>query len=277
MKQFDIERLISNPTLSLGFATDPTPPATKLVIVFNGMGFSKFNKNSEMNIDPVTIANLTSTDTGVKFELYKTLTSSDILTDFDSLFIADFNRMMYMNGIKGITDSPEETTDLLIEFIKRKQYTSIYLTGSCAGGNQSIYQACELKKSLENTETNVTEIKVLVFNGFVRMSDNGYYNKWVHKRTLEKHSKYLDISENFKSLDNSISPQLTIKFVNDTLPNYIFQPSLLEDDTNQNLPVVITDIIEGDEEYKTKADHMVARYLKTNNLLAPILNEFLGV
>jgi hypothetical protein len=284
MKEFNIDNIINTNNNSLKFINDPTPPATKLVIVFNGMGFTKItesllkynklhNPSSEQNIyNNINVSNPTISI----FEFYKGLSTPELLVDFDSLFLADFNKFMYMRGLKDITENPEETTDLLIQFINRKNYTKIYLLGNCMGGNHALYQTSAIKKRLNNIETSVTDIKTLVFNGFIRMDDFGYYHKWIEPKITNEEIKYTNTVNLIEEIDNSISPKTSIKFISDENNRFVNQPSLITNFSNIGEENVIHVVKQVDNHYyDEKINQQLTAYLKSKGMLSGILNEFL--
>jgi hypothetical protein len=157
----------------------------------------------------------------------------------DALFLVDNKDLFYKYGIENFSNNEDETIKKILEYGKYKRYDII---GSSMGGYASISHARKL-----STKVNA-EINILVFNAYINPNQSSLSYKFTENISLENYN------DNYRGrkifiVGKGIDDQKQLNYLN--INNWIIK------------------------EYDTDL-HTIGIYLKKNNLLDSIFNEFLN-
>jgi hypothetical protein len=198
----------------------------------------------------------------------------------DSLFFCDLNDGFYLSGVQGFSKSVEETCEKISDFANKKKYKKISFIGTSMGGFASIMHSMYLK----NLQT-VRQIKTIVFNPYTFL-EKREYNKmsekiksdiifFLQQRGIPR-SQAIELILNYKqeylNLDRIINNNIFLENIEYTYM-LIHGNAKIEIDRSEklkNLPNLEK------LEFPIQ-DHNIAKVLKQQNLLLPILEKFVNI
>jgi hypothetical protein len=198
----------------------------------------------------------------------------------DSLFFCDLNDGFYLSGVQGFSKSVEETCEKISDFANKKNYKKISFIGTSMGGFASIMHSIYLK----NLQT-VKQIKTMVFNPYTsigKVEYNGMLKKikpdiifFLQQRGIPR-AQAIELILNYKqeylNLDHIINNNIFLENIEYTymVIHGDVEVEIKRCNKLKNLPNL----------QKLKfpiAQHNIARVLKQENLLLPILEKFVNI